>query len=66
MSQQRAPFTTRGRETRRNFGEWPGDGRGRLTVAMTSGWQQWERAVEVAEALALYEAVLSAERQLAK
>ena len=58
------PFVAHGLPTRRNFGEYAGDDRGHLTVQVSSGWQELERAVHVAEAPALYETSSIVEAEL--
>jgi len=58
------PFVAHGLPTRRNFGEYAGDARGHLTVQVSSGWQELERAVHVAEAPALYETSSIVEAEL--
>jgi hypothetical protein len=58
------PFVAHGLPTRRNFGEYSGGDRGHLTVQVSSGWQELERAVHVAEVPALYETASILEAEL--
>jgi hypothetical protein len=60
----RVPFAAQGLPVRRNFGAWSGDGRGRLTVKVISGWQDRELSVDVGEAPELYETSLRLEAEL--
>lgn len=52
----KVPFEACGLATRRNFGACPADNRGHLSVTLSSGWQELDRAFWVASAPTVHEA----------